>query len=52
MVLNFGNVCRLCLAKDKNQAMLPLFIGDQEENNPPLSCKVMALTSIEKACCL
>jgi hypothetical protein len=32
--------------------MVPLFIEDQEEeNNPPLSGKVVALTSIEKASC-
>jgi len=49
MVLDFSNVCRLCLINGQNEEMYSLFTEDQEEENSSLSGKVMALTSIEKA---
>jgi hypothetical protein len=52
MVLDFSNVCRLCLINGQNEKMFSLFTKDQEEENAYLSGKVMALTSIEKANCL
>jgi hypothetical protein len=53
MLLNFSSVCRLCLTTGKNEeAMVPLFIEDQEEeNNLSLSSKVMALASVERVSC-
>jgi len=52
MVLDFSNVCRLCLINGHNEEMYSLFTEDQEEENSSLSGKVMALTSIEKASCV
>lgn len=52
MVLDFSNVCRLCLINGQNEEMYSLFTEDQEEENSSLSVKVMALTSIEKASCV
>ena len=51
MVLDFSNVCRLCLINGQNE-MRSLFTEDQEEENESLSGKVVALTSIEKAGCV
>lgn len=52
MVLDFSNVCRLCLINGQNEEMYSLFTEDQEEENSSLSGKVMTLTSIEKASCV
>jgi hypothetical protein len=52
MVLDFSNICRLCLINGQNEEMSSLFTEDQEEGDASLSGKVMALTSIEKVNCL
>jgi hypothetical protein len=54
MMLNFRDICRLCLTKERNEAMFPLFIEheEEEESNLSLPGKVMALASVEKASCL
>jgi hypothetical protein len=51
MVLDFSNVCRLCLISGQNEEMYSLFTEDQGKENT-LSEKVMALTSVEKASCV